>query len=221
MCSWRGIDVRARVDPTGGVPPYRVLRGETHRKRSTSIFYRGSGTARSTRLLKSCLGAHAVSQEGLDSVSGTCVARALAVWYTPVVPVAVVGVLSCKLCNTRRNSVASTTWAARRAGRPADGPLNHKTVKGWVKGKRGEITTTPSSSSATAWKCSSTRTLTAASRHPLLTRSAALDTSPGSMCVELTARPIQGRPQDLLCQLPHPGHLHMHEYRESRGMDAA
>ena len=77
--SWRGIDVRARMDPTGGVPPYRVLRGETHRKRSTSIFNRGSGTARSTRLLKSCLGAHAVSQEGLDSVSGTCVARALAV----------------------------------------------------------------------------------------------------------------------------------------------
>jgi hypothetical protein len=40
--SWRGIDVRARMDPTGGVPPYRVLRGETHRMRRI-YFDQGSG----------------------------------------------------------------------------------------------------------------------------------------------------------------------------------
>ena len=43
--SWRGIDVRARMDPTGGVPPYRVLRGETHRMRSKYLI----GAAASAR----------------------------------------------------------------------------------------------------------------------------------------------------------------------------
>eukprot|EP00964_Phaeocystis_antarctica_P076829 scaffold47558_cov71-Phaeocystis_antarctica.AAC.4 len=82
MCSWRGIDV-CSAGSYGRRTTNRMLCGEAHR----SMVYLGgaAASARSTRLYRGCLGAHAVSwRESYDSVIGTtCVcATSLAVVYT-------------------------------------------------------------------------------------------------------------------------------------------
>merc|ERR1712085_204250 len=61
-CAAGAVSTYARQDPTGGGPPYRVLRGETH----SSMVYLGeaAASARSTRLDKGCLGAHARCRGG-------------------------------------------------------------------------------------------------------------------------------------------------------------
>jgi len=104
-------------------------------------------------------------------------------------------------------------------GRPTDGPLNHKTGKGWVKGKRGDYF------DALFVKRNPVEVLLhedigGGFSPPAAHKIRRLGRKSREHGVDRTSYTPGGRLQDLLCQLPHSGHLY--EYRESRaGVDAA